>query len=69
MEAGSETTAAFMLNFTAALLSYPECQKKAQQEIDEVVGDRMPSPDDFSVEQMPYLNALIKEVCYFSAST
>lgn len=40
---------------------YPEAQKKAQEEIDRVVGsDRLPTLADR--ENMPYIQALIKEV-------
>lgn len=40
---------------------YPEAQKKAQSEIDSVVGhDRLP---DWSDQQsLPYVDALVKEV-------
>jgi len=63
MEAGSDTTTSFMLNFVATVLSFPECQKKAQEEIDRVVGnERMPTLEDFNDGQLPYLSAFIKEV-------
>jgi cytochrome P450 len=40
---------------------FPEVQKKAQAEIDAVVGnDRLPSFSDRS--QLPYVEALVKEV-------
>jgi hypothetical protein len=43
------------------MVAYPEAQKKAQEEIDHVVGDdRMPTLDD--LEQMPYMRGLILEV-------
>jgi cytochrome P450 len=40
---------------------YPDAQQKAQEEIDQIVGrDRLP---DFSDQgNLPYLNALCKEV-------
>lgn len=67
MEAGSDTTTSFMLNFVAAVLSFPDSQKKAQEEIDRVVGnDRMPALEDFNDGQLPYLSALIKEVRDYS---
>lgn len=44
---------------------YPEAQKKAQQEIDLVVGnDRLPVANDY--EQLPYVRALMSEVYRFS---
>ncbi|KAJ3534086.1 hypothetical protein NMY22_g7073 [Coprinellus aureogranulatus] len=43
------------------LANYPDIQKRAQEEIDSVVGsDRLPNVDDRV--QMPYVQALIKEV-------
>jgi cytochrome P450 len=46
------------------MMSNPEAQRKAQEELDEKVGrDRLP---DFSDKgDLPYLNALIKEVMRF----
>lgn len=43
------------------MVQYPEVRKKAQQELDTVVGpDRLP---DFSDrESLPYINAVLKEV-------
>ena len=34
MDGGAETSAAFLHNVILALLAYPECQKKAHEEID-----------------------------------
>ena len=49
-----------MLNDTVALLCNPECAKKAQAEIDAVVGQtRLPSFEDEAA--LPYLKAMIKE--------
>lgn len=40
---------------------YPEVQKKAQEELDAVVGrERLPHFDDRG--NLPYINAIIKEV-------
>ncbi|KAL0960005.1 hypothetical protein HGRIS_011657 [Hohenbuehelia grisea] len=58
--AGHETTWATTLWFVLAMVLYPECQKRAQAEIDAVVGDRMP---DFSDRPaLPYVECLIQEV-------
>ena len=52
------------------MLMYPEIQRKAQAEVDRVVGrDRLP---DFSDEpSLPYVTALVKEVlrsvCYMTS--
>lgn len=44
-----------------AMFHYPEVMKKAQNEIDQVVGSwRMPDFPD--MESLPYVSALIKEV-------
>jgi cytochrome P450 len=44
-----------------AMVHYPEVQKKAQAEIDEVVGrDRMPTFEDR--QNLPYLRAMVREV-------
>ncbi|TCD68719.1 hypothetical protein EIP91_010003 [Steccherinum ochraceum] len=55
---GTTTTAADIL--LMAMLNYPECMKKAQEELDRVVGPhRLP---DFSDEDaLPYCTACIKE--------
>ncbi|KAJ7090364.1 cytochrome P450 [Mycena belliarum] len=58
--AGTGTTVSALGTFILALLSNPEAQKKAQAEIDSVIGpDRLP---DFSDEpNLPYVVALMKE--------
>jgi cytochrome P450 len=62
MEGGSDTTSVVFQNFVAAITAHPEVQKKAQEEIDRVIGsDRMPQLDDF--DNLPYVQAVINEVC------
>lgn len=64
IETGSETTSAYLQSLVLALVAYPGAQKKAQEEIDRVVGDhRMPTLDD--LEHMPYIRAVILEVSVF----
>ena len=47
--------------FFLAMAMYPETQRKAQQELDAIVGpDRLPAFSDLS--SLPYLKALVKEV-------
>ena len=47
MIAGAETTATLVQNFIFSLLAHPETQKKAQEEIDRVIGlDRLPNADE-----------------------
>ncbi|KAJ7926933.1 cytochrome P450 [Mycena leptocephala] len=65
LDAGSDTTASFLLSLVLVLAVYPECQKRARKEIDAVVGAaRLPTLEDFS--HVPYVNALIKEILRFS---
>ncbi|KAJ7637643.1 cytochrome P450 [Mycena polygramma] len=64
LEAGSDTTSIWFQTFFLVLAANPEAQKKAQSEIDRVVGeDRMPTIDD--LEHMPYVRALILELHRF----
>lgn len=47
--------------FVIAMIHYPEVMRRAQAQIDEVVGrDRLPSFSDR--EQLPYIEAMVKEV-------
>jgi len=42
------------------MLCYPDVQRRAQEELDLVVGnDRLPGPEDR--EHLPYINAIVKE--------
>jgi cytochrome P450 len=57
---GSDTTACTMEVFFLEMALHPEAQRKAQAEIDQVVGkNRLPTVADRP--QLPYLDALIKE--------
>ncbi|KDQ54080.1 hypothetical protein JAAARDRAFT_410464 [Jaapia argillacea MUCL 33604] len=62
MYAGAaDTTVSALYSFILALTLFPEVRKRAQDEIDKVVGnDRLPSLDDR--DDLPYLEALVKEV-------
>ncbi|KDR69246.1 hypothetical protein GALMADRAFT_160541 [Galerina marginata CBS 339.88] len=58
--AGAETTHSTIHTFFAAMLCFPEVQKKAQEELDRVLSGRSP---EFSDEtDLPYVSALVKEV-------
>ncbi|KZT10004.1 cytochrome P450 [Laetiporus sulphureus 93-53] len=58
---GTDTTASLMTTFFLVMACYPEIQKKAQAEIDAVIGPtRLPSPSD--EEYLPYVGYLIKEL-------
>lgn len=60
LEAGSDTTSGILVGFIQAMILFPEVQKKAQEEIDRVVGpDRMPIMEDSP--DMPYIRACVKE--------
>ncbi|KAG2070199.1 cytochrome P450 [Suillus decipiens] len=58
---GADTTVAAIYSFFLAMTLFPDVQKKAQAEIDAVVGpDRLPSFADRN--SLPYVEALVKEV-------
>ncbi|EEB88929.1 hypothetical protein MPER_13039 [Moniliophthora perniciosa FA553] len=64
LEAGSDTTTSFLRYLVMALVSFPDVQRKAQAEIDHMVGqERMPSLAD--IKDLPYIQALIKELHRF----
>jgi cytochrome P450 len=57
---GSDTTVSAVISFFLAMLVYPDVQRKAQAEIDRVVGkDRLPEMDDES--RLPYVQAVVNE--------
>lgn len=56
---GVVTIAGPLKFFEMAMALHPEWQRKAQAEIDEVCGDRMPTINDF--EKLPILRACLKE--------
>jgi cytochrome P450 len=59
IEGGSETTSQALNNTLLGLLSNPEAAKRAQEELDSVVGDdRTPSIED--EHRLPYVRAIIK---------
>ncbi|KAF5315445.1 hypothetical protein D9619_007174 [Psilocybe cf. subviscida] len=59
--AGADTTTVSMKSFFYAMAVTPEVQKKAQQEIDRVVGrERLPTFQDW--ESLPYTEAVMREI-------
>ncbi|KAL6802250.1 cytochrome P450 [Trichoderma sp. SZMC 28012] len=57
---GSDTTVATIMAFILAMIMNPDVQRKAQEEIDRVVGPhRLPTRDD--QENLPYVDAIVKE--------
>ncbi|KAF9468283.1 cytochrome P450 [Collybia nuda] len=64
LEGGSDTTSTFLQSFILALIAFPDAQRKAHEEIDRVIGhDRSPVFTDLA--DMPYIQAVIKEVHRF----
>ncbi|KAF8805683.1 putative cytochrome P450 monooxygenase [Phlegmacium glaucopus] len=64
MDAGAETSASFLQAFVLALLTFPECQRRLQTEIDTIVGPgRMPNLADY--ETLPYMQAFVNELHRF----
>ncbi|KAH7047314.1 putative cytochrome P450 [Macrophomina phaseolina] len=58
--AATETTSSTLKNWIAAMTMFPDVQKKAQQEVDRVVGpDRL--PDDTDAANLPYVRQVIQE--------
>lgn len=65
---GVDTTTSSTLSFILAMCVFPEAQKKAQEEIDRVVGeDRMPEWSDES--SLPYVSAVVSEVLRWRSVT
>ena len=66
VEAGSETTSTTLNNFMLAITLFPDVSRKAQEELDRVIGsERMPGFED--EQQLPYIRALIKEILRWRA--
>ncbi|KAI0390715.1 cytochrome P450 [Xylariaceae sp. FL0594] len=59
LEAGADTSASILIGFIQALLIFPEVGKLAQEEVDQVCGDRIPDLND--VPDLPYIRGCIKE--------
>ena len=63
--AGSDTTASGLAIFVMAMCRYPDVLKKLQAEMDRVCGTdedgHLPTFEDVSVEQAPYLHATVQE--------
>ncbi|EJD01999.1 cytochrome P450 [Fomitiporia mediterranea MF3/22] len=58
--AGIETTSGTLMSFILAMLHFPEVKKRAQSEIDSVLGpDRMPEYEDY--DNLPYIAAIVNE--------
>ncbi|KAH7146631.1 cytochrome P450 [Dactylonectria estremocensis] len=68
LEAGSDTTSNTLYAFIQAMLLYPDVQRKAQEEVDKVVGtSRMPTMDDEA--DLQYVRACMKETLRWMPTT
>ncbi|KAK1226322.1 hypothetical protein PQX77_010707 [Marasmius sp. AFHP31] len=64
LEGGSDTSSGFLQSVILLMIAFPEVQKRAQAELDRVVGPhRLPTLEDFS--ELPYVRAVIQEVQRF----
>ncbi|KAG1846165.1 cytochrome P450 [Suillus tomentosus] len=60
LAAAYETTSALLMVFILAMVLYPDVQRRAQAEIDSVVGrDRLPTFEDSA--SLPYIDAVVRE--------
>ncbi|KAH7903642.1 cytochrome P450 [Hygrophoropsis aurantiaca] len=58
--AGAETTTSTIFTFILAMILYPDVQRRAQKEIDSVIGEnRLPVFEDR--ESLPFIEAIIRE--------
>ncbi|KAH9217702.1 cytochrome P450 [Leptodontidium sp. 2 PMI_412] len=65
---GVDTTTGTTLSGILGLVTHPEVQKKAHEELDSVVGtDRVPTWDD--IENLPYCAAILKETLRWRSVT
>ncbi len=58
--AGADTSVSTLTTFILAMTLHPEAQKRAQAELDAVLGDRLPTFAD--KDDLPYVTAVMKEV-------
>jgi len=56
----NDTTIAALETFFAAMLLFPEVQKKAQDELDVVLQGQLPEFQD--EPNLPYISAIVKEL-------
>ncbi|KAF1951982.1 cytochrome P450 [Byssothecium circinans] len=67
LEAGSDTTWSEILGWVQAMVLFPSVAKTAQEEIDRVCGERLPTLDD--EPQMQYIRGCVKESLRFMPTT
>lgn len=56
---GADTTVSSLMTFFLAITLFPDVQKKAQEELDRVIGDRLPVSADRP--NLPYIEAVVSE--------
>ncbi|XP_060065498.1 cytochrome P450 2B1-like [Ylistrum balloti] len=64
---GSEMTTSLLLWTIVYLVRYPDVQRKCQEEMDSVVGDRDVSSNDKANGSLPYCVAVLKEILRISS--
>ncbi|KAF9002128.1 putative O-methylsterigmatocystin oxidoreductase [Cyathus striatus] len=65
---GAETTYCVLSHYIHAMVLYPECQKRGQHEIDQVIGKhRLPELSDRS--SLPYVEGILQEVLRWNTAT
>lgn len=57
---GPDTTQLSLSSMILGLIAFPDAVTKVQEELDRVVGDRMPTFEDSP--NLPYIRAMVKEV-------
>ncbi|KAK7713658.1 hypothetical protein SLS63_012040 [Diaporthe eres] len=68
IEAASSTSSDTLFGFLMAMVTHPEVQRRAQEELDAVVGaDRLPTFDDMA--QLPYIRGCVKETLRWMPTT
>jgi len=56
----ADTTLSAIHTIFVAMISFPEAQSKAQEELDRVLQGRLPEYND--LKDLPYIAALVKEI-------
>ena len=56
----TDTTLSAIQTIFVAMISFPEAQSKAQEELDRVLQGRLPEYND--LKDLPYIAALVKEI-------
>ncbi|KAI0113811.1 cytochrome P450 family protein [Hypoxylon sp. NC0597] len=68
VEAGSSTTSDELFGFLMAMVTHPDVQQRAQNELDSVVGaGRLPTLED--MESLPYIRGCVKETLRWMPTT